>query len=408
MIRSFLKAGHLPTLIASFLYFDFSFMIWLVFGPLAALIAKDLGLNAAQTGLMVALPVLAGAVFRIPAGILAQHIGPKRAGIMAQIAVILALLAAWVVGLHSFSQMLIIGAMLGIAGASFAIALPLTSLWYPLEHQGIALGITGAGNSGTVLAAIFAPGLALLWGWRAVLWLAVLPLCLVLVIFVLAAKPPPRPLVKLALRDYARLLAAGDAWLLMLLYAVSFGGFIGLAASLPVYFHTQYGVGPVLAGNITAACVFAGSALRPVGGFCADRCGGLRTLVAVYAIAFAALLAVSLGVPGQGMALAFFALAMGVLGIGNGAVFQLVPQRFHSEVAVITGLVGMTGGIGGFVLASCLGFAKYLTGSYAAGLLLFAGLALTALVAVLLVIRRGARWASPRIERALQPPSLSA
>lgn len=392
MKAGFLKAGHLPTLFASFLYFDLSFMVWVMLGPLAVLIAKDIGLNAAQKGLMVATPVLAGAFLRIGAGILAQHIGPKRAGIAAQTVVILALAAAWLIGLETFPQMLLLGVALGVAGASFAVALPLTSQWYPPEHQGTALGIAGAGNSGTVLAALFAPGLAALYGWRDVLGMAALPLIAVLIVFTLIAKDSPRRPSRLPPAAYLKVLMVPEAWMLMLFYSVTFGGFVGLASSLPIYFHDQYGLSPVVAGYVTAACVFTGSMLRPVGGAIADRIGGLKTLGGVYLVAFSALLAVAISLPTMCLALAAFVIAMGSLGMGNGAVFQLVPQRFRSEVAIMTGLVGMMGGIGGFYLASSLGFSKYLTGSYAAGLSIFAGLALIALVGVLLALRRKAKW----------------
>lgn len=397
MKKGFLQAGHLPTLFASFLYFDLSFMVWVMLGPLAVLIAKDIGLNAAQKGLMVATPVLAGAFLRILAGVVAQHIGPKRTGILAQITVIGALAAAWFIGLHSFPQMLMVGAALGVAGASFAIALPLTSQWYPPEHQGTALGIAGAGNSGTVLAALFAPGLAALYGWRNVLGLSALPLLAVLAIFVLIAKDSPARPARLPAASYFKMLAIPEAWLLMLFYSVTFGGFVGLASSLPIYFHDQYALSPVIAGYVTAACVFTGSMLRPIGGAIADRIGGLKTLAVVYSVALLALLTAAVGLPTLPMALAAFVVAMGSLGMGNGAVFQLVPQRFQGEVALMTGLVGMTGGVGGFYLASSLGFSKYLTGSYAAGLSIFAGLAFAALLTVLLVMQKRARWSSAAI-----------
>lgn len=392
MKKGFLQAGHLPTLFASFLYFDLSFMVWVILGPLAVMIAKDIGLNAAQKGLMVATPVLAGAFLRITAGVVAQHIGPKRAGILAQLVVILSLGAAWSIGLHSFEQMLLVGVALGVAGASFAIALPLTSQWYPPEHQGTALGIAGAGNSGTVLAALFAPGLAALFGWHNVLGLAALPLVVVFVAFVVLAKDSPTRPAKLPASAYFKVLAVPEAWILMLFYSVTFGGFVGLASSLPIYFHDQYGLSPVVAGYVSAACVFTGSMLRPVGGTIADRIGGLKTLSGVFLIASLALITVAAGLPTMGLALIGFVVAMGSLGMGNGAVFQLVPQRFGKEVAIMTGLVGMTGGVGGFYLASSLGFSKYLTGSYAAGLSIFAGLALVALVGVLLLLRKERAW----------------
>jgi NNP family nitrate/nitrite transporter-like MFS transporter len=376
--KDFLKAGHTPTLFAAFFYFDISFMVWVLLGPLGVQIAHDLELTPGQKGLMVATPILAGAVLRIVNGILVDHLRPRRAGLICQVIVIAGLAAAWLAGPHTFLEILAVGVVLGVAGASFAVALPLASRWYPPEHQGTALGIAGAGNSGTVLAALFAPGLAVAFGWVNVLGLALIPLILAFVVYLLMAKdapdcPPPK-----TLPEYLQVLKIDDAWWFMLFYSVTFGGFVGLASSLTIYFNDQYGLSPVVAGYFTAACVFAGSLVRPIGGNVADRMGGIKSLSIMYVIAALALVVVSTGLSQAWMALATFVIAMLALGMGNGAVFQLVPQRFKREIGVMTGLVGMTGGVGGFFLASSLGYSKQLTGSYQAGFLVFAALALVA------------------------------
>lgn len=388
MNKGFLKAGHLPTLFAAFLYFDLSFMVWVMLGPLGVQIAKDLGLNAAQKGLMVATPVLAGAILRIVNGLLVDHIGPKLTGTIAQLLVVAGLVAAWYFGVHSFTQTLWVGVVLGLAGASFAVALPLASQWYPLEHQGTALGIAGAGNSGTVLAALFAPSLGIMFGWQSVFGLAAIPLALCLIVYLGLAKNSPRRPQPKAFADYLKVLSNGDAWWFMFFYSVTFGGFVGLASSLTIYFNDQYGLSAVVAGYFTAACVFAGSLVRPVGGAVADRIGGVRSLTIMYTVAASALMIVSVGLPHAWMALAVFVVAMLALGMGNGAVFQLVPQRFQREMGVMTGLVGMTGGLGGFYLASSLGYSKQLTGNYQAGFLVFAILALLALTGLTTVKKR--------------------
>ncbi|RAK51356.1 nitrate/nitrite transporter [Phenylobacterium deserti] len=377
--RSFLKAGHTPTLLSAFLYFDLSFMVWVLLGPLGVAISKSFGLDAAQKGLMVAIPVLSGAVLRLVAGVLVDHIGPKKTGIIGQLIVMAGLIAAWRLGLHSYHQVLALGVILGVAGASFAVALPLASRWYPPEHQGLALGIAGAGNSGTALAALFAPGLAQWVGWNNVIGLAALPLAVAFVVYVLFAKDAPNPPAPKRLAEYMSVLKTPDAWWLMLLYSVTFGGFVGLSSSLTIYFNAEYGLPAVTAGFFTAACVFAGSFVRPVGGALADRFGGVRTLTVVYVLAALGLALASFRAPSVWMALAVIMFSMSALGAGNGAVFQLAPQRFRKEIGVVTGLVGMTGGIGGFYLASSLGWAKQMTGSYQIGLLAFAGMALLAL-----------------------------
>jgi len=388
MNKDFLKAGHLPTLFCAFLYFDISFMVWVLLGPLGIQIAKTLSLDPAHKGLMVATPVLAGALLRVFNGVLVDHIGPKRAGHFAQLTVITGLAFMWWHGIHSFAQILIVGGFLGMAGASFAVALPLASRWYPPQYQGTALGIAGAGNSGTVLASLFAPSLAVAFGWQNVIGLALLPLLVVLVVYTLLAKDSPnRPPAK-PLSAYFDVLKERDAWCLMLLYSVTFGGFVGLASSLPIYFNDQYGLPPIVAGYCTAGCVFMGSMLRPIGGAMADRFGGIHVLTIIYLMAALALITVSFGLTSPWMAVVTFMIAMGTLGVGNGAVFQLVPQRFGKEIGVMTGIVGMTGGVGGFYLASSLGYSKQLTGSYQSGFLVFAALALVALIGLTAVRRQ--------------------
>lgn len=396
LTRAFFKAGHTPTLLSAFLYFDLSFMVWVLLGPLGVAIAQDFGLSPAEKGFMVAVPVLAGALLRLVAGILVDHIGPKTTGVIGQLIVMSGLGLAWLFGVNDYNQVLALGCVLGVAGASFAVALPLASRWYPPEYQGLALGIAGAGNSGTALAALFAPSLAQHFGWGNVIGLAVLPLAIAFVVYVIFAKDAPgRPAPK-TLTQYMSVLKVPDAWWLMGLYAVTFGGFVGLSSSLTIYFNSEYGLPAVTAGFFTAACVFGGSFARPVGGALADRFGGVKTLSVVYVFAALALALASFHASSAGLALAVIMLAMVALGAGNGAVFQLAPQRFGPEIGVVTGLVGMTGGVGGFYLASSLGWAKQATGSYQIGLLAFAALSLLALAGLTGVKGRWRKtWSNP-------------
>ncbi|RMR80545.1 Nitrate transporter [Pseudomonas coronafaciens pv. striafaciens] len=401
MDTSFWKAGHKPTLFAAFLYFDLSFMVWYLLGPLAVQIATDLHLTTQQRGLMVATPILAGAVLRFFMGLLADQLSPKTAGIIGQVIVIGALLVAWQLGIHTYGQVLMLGLFLGMAGASFAVALPLASQWYPAQHQGKAMGIAGAGNSGTVLAALIAPVLAASFGWGNVFGLALIPLVLTLIAFTLMARNAPQRSKPKSVADYLKALGDRDSWWFMFFYSVTFGGFIGLASALPGYFNDQYGLSPITAGYYTAACVFGGSLMRPLGGALADRFGGIRTLTVMYAVAAIGIAAVGFNLPSSWAALALFVAAMLGLGAGNGAVFQLVPQRFRKEIGVMTGLIGMAGGIGGFLLAAGLGTIKQNTGDYQLGLWLFAGLAVLAWFGLLNVKRRWrTTWGSAAVTAA--------
>ncbi|MFZ5700724.1 MAG: nitrate/nitrite transporter [Pseudomonadota bacterium] len=390
--KSFWQSGHRPTLIMAFLYFDIAFMVWNLLGPLAPIIASDLGLTPAQKGFMVAVPTLAGAVLRLVNGFLVDRIGQKVTGAIGQVIVIVGLGVAWHFGVDSLEGLIAVGVILGFAGAAFAVALPLASRWYPPEHQGKAMGIAGMGNSGTVFAALFAPLLAKAFGWNNVLGFALIPLVIVFIAYMVLVKDSPRqPPAKTTgqyVAGYFRMLGEGDAWWFMLFYGVTFGGFVGLGGSLPIWFTGELEMTPIHAGYATAACVFAGSLVRPFGGALADRIGGIRTLSIVYMVAAVLLAAISLAPISFAVMFPLFFAVMGTLGVGNGAVFQLVPQRFRHEIGVMTGLVGFGGGVGGFYLASSLGLAKQWTGSASTGFLVFAVLALIALAGLTSVKKR--------------------
>lgn len=392
---SFWKAGHTPTLFAAFVYFDLSLMVWVILGPLAVQIANDVGLSASQRGLIVATPLLAGALLRLVMGVLVDQLKPKMTGAIGQIIVMAGMAWAWLGQLNSYSSLLTLGVLLGVAGAAFAVALPLASRWYPAEHQGAALGIAGAGHSGTAVAALFAPVLAVAFGWQNVFGLCLIPLGAAFVMYMLVAKDAPSSPPAKSLAEYLQVLKDKDAWWFMLFYGVTLGGFSGLASSLAIYFNSQYGLSPVTAGYFTAACLFAGSLVRPLGGRIADRIGGIKTLSLMYVIAALFLFIASHELDSAGAALVMFGVAMLALGAGNGAVFQLVPQRFCKDIGVMTGLVGMAGGIGGFTLASSLGYSKEVTGSYQLGLTLFSTLAVVALLGLSTVKTRWrATWGS--------------
>lgn len=385
-----LTHGHWPTLVASFLYFDVSFMVWTMLGALGAQIGATLRLNPAQKGLMVAVPILGGAVLRIILGVIADRCGAKRTGMAAQAAVIFALAVAWRCGLPSFATALALGLALGIAGASFAVALPQAGRWYPAGMQGLVLGLAGAGNIGVVLDALIAPAVAARQGWSAVFGWALIPTALVLGLYALMAKDAPASTARRRVADYAALLRSGDAHWFCFLYTVSFGGFVGLASSFVLYFTAEYGLTPVHAGQWAAVCTLVGAMLRPLGGALADRLGGTVALRGCFGLAAAAIAAAAMVQPLAACAGAFM-IASGALGMANGAVFQLLPQRFRPELGLMTGLVGCGGGLGGFALASVLGVSKSLSGSYAWGLVGFAGLCGVALTAI---AWNAARWRS--------------
>lgn len=362
-------------------------MAWTVLGPLAAQIGEALHLSAQQKGMMVAVPILSGAVLRIVLGLAVDRFGAKPTGMTAQIIVIAGLACAWVFGLGTFAAALVLGTLLGFAGASFAVALPQAGRWYPPQMQGVVMGLAGAGNVGTVIDALIAPRLAAAYGWRSVFGLMLIPAILVFCVYAFFSKEAPVTVKRKKLGDYFTLLKDKDAHWFCFYYTISFGGFVGLASSYVLYFRGQFGLSPVAAGDLAALCTAVGALLRPVGGAIADRIGGIRALYRFYTPAGVALILAA--VSGNLIFdVAMLMVASASLGLANGAVFQLLPQRFGRDIGVMTGLVGAGGGVGGFYLASSLGFSAGLTGSYLAGFSIFAALCFFALVGLGLVKSR--------------------
>ncbi len=386
----FRSAGHPRSLVAALVHFDISFMSWVLLGALGAYVAADLGLSPAEKGLMVATPPLGGAAFRLLVGAAAERYGIKRVGLLTLGLTLVPLGWGWLAG-GTYAQVLGIGLLLGIAGASFAVALPLAGYWYPPEHRGLALGIAGAGNSGTIIAALAAPRLAEHVGWHATFGLAAIPVSVAWLAFAILAKEPPRPKAdkgEAALSASLRLMAEPDARKLSAFYLITFGGFVGMASYLPIFFVDRFGLAKVSAAGYAALCAAAGSFLRPLGGVLADRFGGTRVLSVVLASVGAIGVALA-ALPGLAATVLLLFLALGALGMGNGAVFGLVPERFPSRIGAVTGLVGAAGGVGGFLLPFALGSLAGVVGSFTPG---FACIAAGAAGAALCAKRVERKW----------------
>ncbi len=370
-LQGFRKAGNTPTLLSAFLYFDVSFMVWVILGPLGPFIGEALKLSTSQKGMLTAVPLLGGSFFRLILGFMTERIGGRKTGLIGLSLSLVPLIWGWQAA-STFGQFLALGVLLGIAGASFAAALPLASGWYPPEYQGLAMGIAGAGNSGTLISTLFAPRLAMRFGWHSVFGFAMIPVAIVWALFALLAKDAPTKIKRKTWSDYAAVLRIADSGWFCFIYSLTFGGFVGLASFLTIFFRDQYHLTKVQSGDLTTIVVLFGSFLRPVGGTLSDRVGGYRMLLTMLAGVTLCLAGVGT-LPTVYPAVALLVLAMAMLGMGNGAVFQLVPQRFPDRVGLLTGLVGAAGGIGGFLLPNVLGQIKDRTGSFGIGFFVCAG-----------------------------------
>jgi NNP family nitrate/nitrite transporter-like MFS transporter len=382
----FLKAGHVGTLLTSLLYFDFCFAVWVLNGAMAPFISEEFGLSPSQKGFMVSVPVIAGALMRFPLGVLSQYIGRKRAAQVEMGGIVVGLAFGYFF-VHDLAGVIAMGVILGVAGASFGVALSLGSGWYPPKYKGLAMGIAGAGNSGAVLAVLFAPPLAKLYGWKSVYGLAILPIVVAMILLQIFAKEPPDREHK-SLKDYLKILVDRDAWIFNLMYMVTFGGYIGLTSFLPTLFHDQYHIPKESIGKYSALIIVAASILRVAGGYLADRVGGLRLLSVLSLVIVLTTIGAAVLPASPWVMVAILVVCFSAMGAGNGAVFQLVPLRFRTTTAVAGSLVGEIGALAGGFLPNAMGLGKQHLGSFAPGFLSGAALAVAALLVLRLVMRQ--------------------
>ena len=389
----FLKSGHPATLLAAFLYFDFSFAIWVLNGVMGPFITEAFHLTPMQTGTMISIPILAGALMRFPLGVLSQYIGRKTAAIVEMSCIVMALLYGFFF-VHSFHSVLAMGVLLGIAGGSFGIALSLGSGWFPQEYKGLAMGIAGAGNSGTAVAALFAPKLAIMFGWQHVYGFAAGCMLLPLLVMIFFAKEPP-DVEHQSLGSHLQCLVQADGWYFNMVYIITFGGFIGLSTFLTTFYVSQFHMTKVHAGFYTVLATFTGSATRVLGGWFADKVGGITTLSVVFLIAIAGLFGL-ISNPSLLVTTLLFMLCFAALGAGNGATFQLVPLRWPTTTAIAGGMIGEIGALGGSLIPTILSYSKQHTGSYREGWILYSGMAFAVLIVLRVVARTWTKtWVGP-------------
>lgn len=376
-------------LVLATLAFTLCFAVWGLVSPLAPLFRDLYRLSGIEVGLLVALPVVLGSLARIPMGLLTDRFG----GRVVFTALMLALLVpvALVGFAGSYGMLLMVSFLLGLGGASFAVGVPFVARWFPPARQGFALGIYGMGNVGTAVAALVAPRVAERLGWPAAFWIFLPALVAMAALFWLLGRDAPGfvPRHESLGGRLALFRRWPLSWVLALFYFVTFGGFVAISVYLPTLLVTAYGLERADAAARAAGFVALATLARPLGGYLADRWGGAPILNGVFmvAAAFAVVLAFEPGI--VVITVAFLAIAL-MLGLGNGAVFKLVAERFPAETGTVAGLVGAAGGLGGFFPPLVMGFVKDVTGSYAIGFMLLSEFALLCLVVNVLVLQQRA------------------
>ncbi len=391
--NAFLKSGHGPTLFAAFFYFACSCCVWVMNGAMAPFISEEFQLSPAQKGLMLSIPIIAGALMRFPLGLLSQKIGRKNATLIEMALIIVALLYGFFM-VNEFNDLLAMGVLLGIAGASFGVALSLGAGWFPPQHKGLAMGIVGAGNVGTAVSVLLAPPLAQWLGWQSVYGIAAVAMLLPMLVMVVLAKEPPDIDPTASMREHMACLFERDGWAFSLIYAVTFGGFIGLTTFLPTYYHDQFGVDKVRAGQLTMLAAFMGAAVRVFGGWISDRWGGVNTLTVVLVACGVTLVMAGMASTSLVLTTLLLIVCFAALGAGNGALFQLVPLRWPASTAVAGSMIGEIGALGGGLVPNAMGLAKQYLGSYVWGFVFFAMLSFVMLgVMRVMQIRWTRTWA---------------
>ncbi len=382
-----LRSGHWPSLVGAWLHLTVSFMVWLLVGAMSISLAQSLQLSDQEIAWLVSLPLLGGAVLRMVGGWSADWFGARSTALAILLAELLVLCWGWF-GVTGYGDALVFSVCLGVAGASFSVALPIASRAYPPPAQGLVLGLAASGNIGTVLILFLAPRWAAATDWHQVCGImagVVAATLLGFVVVVPSITPAPGHHTVTWWYHAAQLIRRRSAYWLCFLYAVTFGGFVGLCSLLPLLLHEVYHVEAIQAGAIAALCGLMGSVIRPVGGYVADRQGGLRTLYYILPVIAGAVVAVIS--PSFTMAVVMMVAATAAMGFGNGVVFQLVAEWFPADIGLASGVVGASGAIGGFLLPMLIGTVKGVSGSYELGLWLFAGFTVCAWGTVMVALR---------------------
>jgi MFS transporter, NNP family, nitrate/nitrite transporter len=352
--------------------FALCFAVWGLISAFAPAFRSELGLSAGATALLVAVPVLLGSLARIPMGMLTDRFGGRP--VFTALLLFVALAAAALPAARDYTQLIVFGFLLGMAGSSFAIGIGYVSRWFPPEKQGTALGVYGMGNIGQSAAVFLGPVIAAAAGRDAVFYGVAGITAVWAIAFALLARDAPRKKPPVGFGGMMKVLATERlAWALSAFYFLTFGGFVAFSIYLPSLLRDQFALSAADAGFRTAGFVVLATLVRPLGGMLSDRIGGARVLSGVFAaiVPFSLLLAWLSIVPFTVGALGCAAL----LGIGNGAVFKLVPQYFPANTATVTGLVGAMGGLGGFFPPLLLGVFRDSIGTVWPGFILLSATA---------------------------------
>jgi len=354
-------------LFASTFAFMVCFAVWMMFGVIGIPLKETLGLNNTQFGLLASTPVLLGAAMRLPLGIWTDRFGGR---IVMTMLLLSAALPVWLVGYATqYWQLLAIGLLLGVVGAAFAVGTPYCARFFPQEKRGFAMGFFGAGTTGAALNMFVAPRLIEAYGWTAVPKVYAVVLLATAAIFWLASAPDPGASAKggPTLRQQLAVLKDWRVWKLCQYYSLAFGGFTALSLWMTQYYVQEYGFDVKTAGLLAIAFALPAGLLRAFGGWLSDRLGAHDVTWWVLWAAWVTLFLISypptemsvktidgpasfhLGWSPLWFTVLLFALGV-ALAFGMASTFKYVSDEFPQSLGVVSGIVGLAGGLGGFLL----------------------------------------------------------
>jgi NNP family nitrate/nitrite transporter-like MFS transporter len=395
-------------LFASTLAFMVCFAVWMMFGVIGIPLKETLGLNNTEFGLLASTPVLLGAVMRLPLGIWTDRFGGR---IVMTVLLLAAALPVWLVSYATqYWQLLAIGLLLGVVGASFAVGTPYCARFFPQEKRGFAMGFFGAGTTGAALNMFVAPRLIEAYGWTAVPKVYAVVLLATAAIFWLASAPDPGAGARggPALRQQLAVLKDWRVWKLCQYYSLTFGGFTALSLWMTQYYVQEYGFDVKMAGLLAIAFALPAGLLRAFGGWLSDRLGAHAVTWWVLWAAWITLFLISypptqlsvktidgpasfhLGWSPLGFTVLLFALGV-ALAFGMASTFKYVSDEFPHSLGVVSGIVGLAGGLGGFLLPILWGAVLDLTRIRSSCFMLLYGIVWVSLILIYFTEVRKAR-----------------
>jgi NNP family nitrate/nitrite transporter-like MFS transporter len=384
-------------LIVSTLAFTVCFMVWMMFGVIGIPIKKQLGLNATEFGLLTATPVLTGSLIRVPLGIWTDKYGGR---IVMTILMALTVPAIWLMAYATeYWQFLVIGLFVGLAGGSFSVGTPYVARWFPKSRQGMAMGVYGAGNSGSAVNKFVAPVILVAFGWAMVPQVYAAIMAGTVLLFWFFSHSDPKHLVTTNVKFSDQLKALKDPRVLKYCqyYSIVFGGYVALALWMVQYYVGEYGLDIRVAALLAACFSLPGGVLRAIGGVLSDKYGAHKVTWWVMWVSWICLFLLSYPqteftiqtVNGPqtfhiGLNVYIFTTIMAVLGVawafGKASVFKYISDDYPGNIGAISGIVGLAGGLGGFILPIVFGALLDITGIRSSAFMLMYGVVWVSLI----------------------------